>query len=451
MIYTIKFLPLTVNVIFLFLMSFYVSSKDAKTVQATIYEPRLLVIIIFVCFSIIYGIWIQGRNLNLFEYVLVKIKSIKFSKGMAFIFLASISASVSPMPIVAWMGHDSAQFGTLVFFLSIAILLAFASGDIPSEFYIIPLSCCVFIMFTLTIFESVGFRPMTHWFSSPSIVYPAATIGLRQHLGGWFAIMALQPVFFYRNRQKNVWFYLWISSGLIGAAVCTTSAATIGLLIGLIFWTLSEIANKKLTALIFLIMFILSSLLLPQATESISDRLGNPKNIYKPYTSTTTLKTRLILWKAAARGSADRPLLGWGSQTFATFLPRLLTDDDLFRLYRLELGISDKSPIRRYVIGYEYKYHGKWKHFNLQYIEPHSALFSEIYSRGILSTILLLIIILSYINKYRGRYFLSYISAFFPYIFYLLFWFYLVPATPMYFALLGIAHKDMIEDATNQS
>ncbi|WP_189074556.1 O-antigen ligase family protein [Deinococcus sedimenti] len=442
-----KSIALTTNIIFLFLITFFIGRNPTKSVQSVIYEPRFLFIVGFVIFSLVFNMWRQGKNFSLIEYLLFRVKNFKFTTITAFIAMASLSAFLSPLPIIAWMGHDSAQFGTLAFFLSMGVAFFFAKSEIDSKYYIIPLSCCVLTMTALAVLESIGFRPLEQWVTSPRMIYPAATIGLRQHLGGWFAIMTLQPIFFYRRLGKDVWFYIWIISGFLGAALCTTSAATIGILIGLIFWIFAEHRNSRRVPFIAFCFFIICCLCAPILTNYISSRINNPDNTYKSYTSTTTLKTRLILWKAAAEGTYRKPILGWGSQTFPIFLPEILPERDLFNLYRLELGLPSNAPIRRHMMGYEYKNEGKWVYFNIQYIEPHNIFLSELYSRGIPATLLFIASLINILRRYNKRHLTRYTAAFIPYLFYLTFWFYLIPVTPMYFALLGIAHKEMMKDA----
>lgn len=58
----------------------------------------------------------------------------------------------------------------------------------------------------------------------------------------------------------------------------------------------------------------------------------------KEFGSSTSLESRLLLWKAAIGGIRERPLTGFGGGVFHLYSPKFLSEEDLGRLVRLESG-----------------------------------------------------------------------------------------------------------------
>lgn len=363
------------------------------------------------------------------------------------------SALTSIMPGYSWLGHPYTQFGVITTLgcLSLSYLYSKSADVYPT---ILILSLCTFFMAIFTLLEAIGYRPLIHIVQSPNMLYPAAFVGHRPHLGGWFSIIVLMPIFFYRHRRIDAWFWVWTLSGIVGLALCTTTSATLGVGIGIIFWLFHTciLHRERLkTTLLATAFFAFSIALLPNLTQSAGTALGlNPPHL-KEYGSTGSMKPRLYMWKSAWNAATDRPLTGWGTDTFGYQVFEHLTKEDAEALFRAELGFSkDYAVEHKGMTYYAYKNHGLDKDQqtgSLLYVRPHNLILDELYSNGFIGLSLWLLTIISLLVKVNKSTsplsFIYFIVACLPYLIYLQAWFYVTSVTPLFFILLGIMLKDI--------
>ncbi|TDE86199.1 hypothetical protein [Deinococcus sp. S9] len=219
----------------------------ASTVpQASLYPLRFWLLLGLVFFGTLGAVALQGREMTVTEYVRRHPPRLSLLGGLALLyaFWVSLSAAASPLPWIAWLGQPYSQFGALMLLLCLGGAALYARHA-PVELVIRACALSTLAMFVLAAAEAVGWRPLAHLISSPRMTYPAVTVGLRQHLGGWFAIMALAPAFFFRQRPRTLWFWLWLLPGLCGVALATNSAATLGVGLGLALWLLVGLLRKS--------------------------------------------------------------------------------------------------------------------------------------------------------------------------------------------------------------
>lgn len=374
--------------------------------------------------------------------------------GAAYGGWALISASQSPMSGYAFLGAPYLQFGSVM--LVGCLCLGWLYSRVPlARPLVVALQISTAVMLVLTVLESIGLRPLAALIQSPRMTYPAALVGHRPHLGGWFAIMSLVPVFFYRNRPLDSGFWLWMGAAFAGLALATTSAATLGVLLGLLVWLALNLKTKRhapLAPAAALALLIAALFILPDVTRQATVTLNLPAAGTKSYASTYTFQPRLLMWKAAANGAAQRPVFGWGDETFAYHGFDLLSEAEAKRLFRLELGLPADQPL--WYGGYTYYTRAKGEQDvssgSIIYARAHNVLADEAYSHGwvgltLLFAFLALFVARAYQSRSDGSYVLL---ATTPYSVYLLAWFFVPTVTPLFFILLGVMVSELRSSAT---
>lgn len=423
----------------------------ASTVpQASLYPLRFWLLLGLVFFGTLGAVALQGRGMTVTEYVRRHPPRLSLLGGLALLyaFWVSLSAAASPLPWIAWLGQPYSQFGALMLLLCLGGAALYARHA-PVELVIRACALSTLAMFVLATAEAVGWRPLAHLISSPRMTYPAVTVGLRQHLGGWFAIMALAPAFFFRQRPRTLWFWLWLLSGLLGVALATNSAATLGVGMGLALWLLVGLLRKSWhLPLLATVFFAVSMLGLPPLVTALNQALHLPAPQFKDYRSTQTLQTRLYLWQAAWRAAQARPLLGWGDETFSSEVYNHLSSQEISALLVSELGL-DKGYYAEpawpgfYLVNSLKK---ERQFVNVIYVHPHNIWVDELYAHGFVGAFLGLLTGIVYLRKIWRREpsaLLPLLVAVLPYLVFLTAWFYVVTVTPLFFLLLGTALADV--------
>ncbi len=430
--------------ILLLLLTLGVSLAPEATLPERLYAVRLpLILAGTVVLALTYAAQAtQGRTM------LTALRSRKYSfmffAGAAYGLWALLCAVRSPMSGYAFFGAPYLQFGALMLAGCLALSWLYSrSSSINLLVWTIQLSTAIVLLFT--VLESIGLRPLDNWISSPRISYPASLIGHRPHLGGWFAVIALIPIFFYHDRDLNRSFWFWLLSGFIGLSLTTTTAAVIGVIAGLVIWLIINSITRQhplkspLIALLSLIILLIAT---PIATRWTAHSFGLTPPQVKDYSSTNSIKPRLYMWKAALEGGLRSPIFGWGDETFGYQVFDLLSPKDAKNLYRVELGIPESDPI--WYSGFTYytksKSSEKVSSGTLIYVRSHNLFADEIYSHGFIGFILLFIYILSLVKRLFTKNFDGFylIIALIPYFVYLMAWFFIPTVSPLYFITAAI-------------
>lgn len=424
-------------------------------IKDTIYSTRLVLVFALVGVAGLALFALNNRNRSLAQ----AIRWPPHWKGWglalpAYLLWLLVSAQFSSMPGYSWLGHPYTQFGTLL------LVACFGLAGLYRAVPVVPairlLALCTAVMAFLTLLEGLGFKPLAQVVHSPNMVYPAATVGHRPHLGGWFAIMALAPAYFYRRRPLDGWFWLWLISSLVGLGLCTTTSASIGVGVGILLWVAVATLKRhpaRRAAWAGLALFAFSVLALPDVTRSLGQALGQVPPTLKDYQSTGSFRPRLYMWKSAWNAALERPLTGWGTDTFGYQVFEHLSDADAEALFRAELGFGPEYTLEHKGITY-YAYKPKAKNKkdrdaqtgSLLYIRPHNLIFDELYSNGFIGLILFsltLVALFWFIRRRNTEDFTYFTFAFLPYFIYLLAWFYVVSVTPLAFILIGIMLADL--------
>ncbi|WP_197408567.1 O-antigen ligase family protein [Deinococcus actinosclerus] len=412
-------------------------------------------------------------SLVIFIFLMAILKSINFKQGgteevfkkifktpihilFYLLFIAStvMSSIFSVDPSASWFGVYSMRTGGIFLIICLFIFLIYNTAK---NFSWTPFIFSIFIINLITISEYLGFRPLAFILErsiSLTSLFPAATIGLRQHLAGLltFTTLLIIPIYIKRNLDYKFWLYLVISSVALG---CTNNTSSYSAILGTaLFLILSRKRHRLHHIMIPVVIF--SSMLLYKPLKNLSDYLAangvvNKSTANKVITNPTTFKTRLILWESATQMTLKKPILGWGLQTFNNQWYNNISQNKGDRLFRMELGLSDNQKMVRINDSAAYKNtKGETEQVILNYTSSHSALLDLAYSQGILGVGLFLTAIL--LSIFRNPNFstshIAYMSVpLIGYSIYLIAWFITVPTTSLVVIITGILwNKNLYSD-----
>jgi prepilin-type N-terminal cleavage/methylation domain-containing protein len=360
-----------------------------------------------------------------------------------------ISSLFSDFANQAWFGDPNPQTGA-VFFLALGFAFWFyATGPRLSSWSLVTL---LVVLNILAITEYLGFRPLefivnrNFELTSP---FPATTVGIRTHLSAIMLMLIFIPIYWYRSNyfRKGFWALLIIAG--IGFGCTVTSSAIAGLIASLMI--LIVFMRRQLITAILIIITIICAINMHRPLMLISielQHMGWVSQIAqtKDLSNTTTLQTRLILWKAATLLFKQRPFLGWGISTYNQHWFQVLPRGEGDRLFRLELGLRPTQKVLRINDSAAYKdLNGNTIPVQLNYFAPHNALLDLAYSQGILGVVTFtgfIISLIFYLYERAGRVSILALLPIFAYGIYLLAWFVTVPAMGLAAFLLGgqVAH-----------
>ncbi|MPY67404.1 O-antigen ligase family protein [Deinococcus sp. SDU3-2] len=361
-------------------------------------------------------------------------------------FTTVISTMTSVSEGISWFGTPSNQAGTIFILLSIIVFLLYSTAERVSIFGLVVL---IVIINLLVIFEYMGFRPLNgivERYLTLTSPFPSVTIGHRGHLAGLLLIFSLMPLYWFRKNYNSWQFWVIFTLSCTALSCTTNSAAIIAIIASLILFIIFHLGKLNLYILIIPLVGLLSlSLYKPLGVANVYfhsigwvDATADAKNIR----STTTLETRFILWKSAYLLFKERPLLGWGPQTYNQLWYTHISDKDGDRLFRLELGLQPHQKMVRINDSAAYKdLDDKTVPVLLNYFAPHNSLLDILYSQGLTGVLIFGIFIISltrYLYKcVKASAFLS-LLPFIAYGIYLLAWFVTVPVTGLAAILLGV-------------
>ena len=303
-------------------------------------------------------------------------------------------------------------------------------------------SVSTLIVLMVSFVEALGWHPLASWITNSGLTYPSVTIGLRQHLAGWFAMMSLAPLYFWRHKPTDARFWIWMCSGLLGVALCKNTGATVGVMSGLMGWLMISRPVKNPRPWLVSLLFVVAVFSLPPTVKYIGGVLGLQTYDTKSYTSTNTFSTRLLLWRSAFRAGIEHPLFGWGDETFAWQVFEHLTESEAQELIRRESGVPPENKIvHSEGMFYSFPQNGKGTHKNgfVMFVRPHSFIFDEIYSHGFVGLFILVAFIIVLVRSFQPQDRLMAVVSFIPYPISLLTLFYVPTITPTFFILLGLA------------
>lgn len=442
------------------LMFGFVPNPRGSIVE-NLYPLHLYVLILSSIAIILLGLHIRNKNITLISYIRTAFRKASLLKIAIFLYIFSIliSSFQSEMPGYAFLGHPATQSGSIFIILNILLsYIYYRYSDLRLTVAAIGIGTIVMSLITIT--ESLGFRPLITWLHSSAAVYPMATIGLRQHLAGWFATCSLVPIYFLKSHEKSLFYWAWLIMGLIGVSLTTSSAATLGVTVAILFWIIIQKNIKQRAISIFTALtFLLSSLYLPSLSSNFAQYFNLNEANTKSYNSSSTLLTRIILYKSAIKLSLQNPIFGWGDDTFGYHAFDAINPKEAERLVRLERGFQDDYTIETrgsiyiaYKAGAKNKEERDEKFGNLLYTKAHNLFLDELYSHGLIGVLTFILVIFAFLSriKYKSKEdFPLFLISVMPYFIYLLGWFYVLTVSSIYWIILGLSLKKDTPDEEN--
>ncbi|ULH14416.1 hypothetical protein MF271_10240 [Deinococcus sp. KNUC1210] len=412
-----------------------------KNFVPTLYLPRLYVLYFFVLLVPIILFSIVSKGQSLYKYFRHKKPSFLLLICISYIVWITIADSMSFLPGYAFSGSEYLSFGGLALSSCIVVMLVYSKLVVVDKIISL-LSFSTLVVLIVSFIEAFGLRPLDQWINNSGLTYPTVTIGLRQHLAGWFAMMSLAPLYFWRNKPTDPRFWMWMCSGLLGVALCKNSGATVGVVIGLFGWLIVSRGMKDLKPWTTTLFFLLAVFTIPPAVKYIGNAVGLQSYDTKSYTSTNTFSTRLLLWRSALRAGVEHPIFGWGDETFGWQVFEHLTELEAQDLIRREAGVpSENRIVHSEGIFYSFPKNGKGTGKNgvVLFVRPHNFIFDELYSHGFVGLLILLTFIVVLVRAFPSTDRAMFIIGFLPYPVSLLTLFYVPTITPTFFILLGLA------------
>lgn len=443
-------------IIGLFILNFSVINWQGNLNQSLVNTFTLRQQVIFVILIVLSGaLLVYSSRLSrqsVLEAVRSKSLASKLLGGAIVIYSVSTisSALFSEYLGIALFGYPQSQFGGLILIGCVLLSVLYANIKMSGDLTIRVVASLVVSMAVFTLIETIGWRPIEGVFYSSGMQYPATTVGFRAHLAGWFTIFAASGIFFYWKRKKDIWFWLISMSAILGISATTSTSAILGTLIAYALWLVYSVIQKNLRnnikhAVLLIAVSLVMYNTMPPVMTALSNFLGLPPASFKTYGESNTFSTRLLLWKSAYNATLQRPLLGWGNDTYIFEVYKHLSPEDLEKLLRFATDFHEEGDIsvhEDYVIRYKDAQTGEIKTELGMYHSPHNILAEELYSKGFLGFFAFLSLIGSFFWYVRSKHIEMAFPIFLlilPYSIYLLAWFYVATVTPTFFIMLGMA------------
>lgn len=349
--------------------------------------------------------------------------------------LASISAAFAPNTQLSFLGSEWGQMGILQLSLCVGLFLVGQTISLDDQHWRW-LSYGLALMLFLTFLECLGYRPL---FWLPEVDgMPAATIGQRGHLAGFFAVCAGAAA--YRRAYRSL-----LMAG-VGIALCNNTSALVGFILlclallvityktGKNWWPIG--AALLATVLLFSNISIVTQQL--RGLTGQKDYLATKKFISA---DTTSLTGRLDIWEASVNMIKARPFIGWGDEQFEPRWLSFLPYEKSLKVAKEFMGLPQTTQLEGYGPAYSYKdIEGNPKLGIVRNIHPHNAFLEEIQNHGIVGASISLLCILLIFRSYPAVF--VYSPA---YLVYLSAWFYLFSVFPIFVFIMGIVIKESSE------
>ncbi len=289
---------------------------------------------------------VQGKELLLKTSVLILfglvalyfIKGIKlidkriFENRIFLVILAGfgvslLAAACSPTPLVALFGSFSRGFGVIIETYILVLLIVSASivDKKNIQKFLIAIWTSGLLVAFYGLLQKIGFDP---FFSYLNINIFAgrifSSLGNPGYLGQFMLLTLFIGIYLAKFNNKSsirAAYIVGSSVMLIVMLLSETRAALFALLIGIILISVrygKNIFTKK-RAKIFSIVSLSFILILIGANRYIGDRFSFSDNSFR------SVYSRFEIWKGAIQKIEERPLLGYGSETFYIYSPEVVT------------------------------------------------------------------------------------------------------------------------------
>ena len=244
-----------------------------------------------------------------------------------------VASLFSETPALSLTGSLFQQLDSALLTFGFTVIFALIYAQAKRDSSLVPrLSWAVVfaagLLVVLALAEIFLARPLVHVGATPDTL-PLATFPGAGHLAGFFVLAAGIALAYGYGR----YLYALLMVGALALSIGLTpnrtaiAALVVGSFVGF------RVPKRLLLGFVVVVgcYFAGSFLRLPNPeTNTVSEK-------YR-INDSTTLSTRLILWKAALKGTTVQPLTGWGGGQFHNHFDELVSRDDLERFLQLELG-----------------------------------------------------------------------------------------------------------------
>lgn len=343
--------------------------------------------------------------------------------------LALISNVLAPERALAFFGSEYGQMGWMQLALCAALFLIAQQVVITAQHWRW-LSAGVVLLLLISLAEVLGFRPL-FWLPEAT-AYPAATIGQRGHLAGFFIVVAGVAGF------RRAWPTLLMAG--LGVALCNNTSALIAycvLLAGI--WTM-DIQRHRVVVPLMVCVLVTTGLF--RTSESLfrplCESLGHQncyatKNLEGLEADASSLADRWVMWQASINMTHQRPWLGWGNEQFASQWLAHLPESERLSVVRRTAAVPNDTPIIS--VGNVFMYRDPVegdKIVALNNVHPHNSALGELQSHGVIGFAVLLATAVTLIREK-----LRLVLPILGYLLYLLAWFPVFAVLPVFALLLG--------------
>ncbi len=260
-----------------------------------------------------------------------------------------ISAAFSPTPSVALFGSFTRGFGGIIelYFFVLFVLCASLITHKNIEKFLIVSWSSGFLVAVYGLLQKIGFDPLfknlnTNIFAGRIF----STLGNPGYLGQYMLLVGIIGIFlFFKGTISKLKPLYAVGTFAVGAAMLfsQTRAAILGLVVGVVIVLIryripivkglkKRLASFETTTLVAagIVTLCFVATVLFGAHRVLGDRFSLSQNSFR------SVFSRIEIWKGAVKKIAERPLLGYGSETFYIYSPEIVTKEFI----RLEEDIS---------------------------------------------------------------------------------------------------------------
>ena len=293
-------------------MKSYIEKIGAFAVTATVFlMPLIFIPGLRDCFVLPKVVLLRFSALVLFAGLLSRFRQIRVNglsiAVMVYLLLRIITTVFSTNPSISWEGRYLFYFeGTLQ--LLCFVIFYFAVGFVTAKQIYKSIALAAVLAATYGIIQYLNVDPIKWETYFGSII---STFGNPNFLAGWFVFVL--PVLFYQALKGRYLFLIPAVMGFISLVIANVVAGFIALGASAFFFILFCGKEMYSRARIKVFLTVLAVCMLFSGIFGLN-RLDDP-----------SVSSRIIGWKAAVKAVKRRPVLGFGPDTFADEVPKLLS------------------------------------------------------------------------------------------------------------------------------
>lgn len=430
----------------LFLLSYAFVVVPGSSVTDVMYVPRLIVLGSFLV------LWILAKLVSDTETRLADILRLPrhLAKHEWFLLLYAtlivISSVLSPLPGYAFFGHPFTLTGSLFQLGMIALYFIF-SRLVSRHLALWALAIVTILSTLITVAEALGARPSSYLFQGVTLtIYQRGALGSDALTAGFFVLLGSTGLAVLRHEPKvsRPVAFAWVVSATVGVALNPGKAGWLAGAVCLVLFVALAHRGSRWANLRVLIALLAVFIAAPMVAEQGARLIGTGGSPSTESSSLNTLHTRLILWKAGLRMFLERPVIGWGDDNYSLNAFDYLTRAEAGELCTRELHVNvpEGGHVETFgnvcIVADE---HGEPIVFwTLEYAWPHNVIVQEAVSHGALGLLTLVASVVFFlIRVLRDNRQALWSLPLLSYGVFLVAFFYVIPITPFFWIILGLA------------